>query len=236
MAGISYTGDLVAGQMNITPLVIRFTKDDKNVYMHLVQDANVIAPDDPIKVSFDRNMIDPILKGFKIQQRDSCNVAIDMTSFFAGDEKLISPIKDSDPLAKMLSGRQGVEGSFYKDGSAITKVKAFPDNMIIESQLAYTTRKVTDPYTVRVSRSIMKLPDDPMKSRLQDNRVGYFYDTKKLYSSSNDKIETYNIINRFRMEPKDEDLEAYFSGTLVEPKRKSGSMWIPLFRTSGAKR
>ncbi len=220
VAGISYTGDLVAGQMNITPLVIRFTKDDKNVYMHLVQDANVIAPDDPIKVSFDRNMIDPILKGFKIQQRDSCNVAIDMTSFFAGDEKLISPIKDSDPLAKMLSGRQGVEGSFYKDGSAITKVKAFPDNMIIESQLAYTTRKVTDPYTVRVSRSIMKLPDDPMKSRLQDNRVGYFYDTKKLYSSSNDKIETYNIINRFRMEPKDEDLEAYFSGTLVEPKKK----------------
>lgn len=92
VAGISYTGDLVAGQMNITPLVIRFTKDDKNVYMHLVQDANVIAPDDPIKVSFDRNMIDPILKGFKIQQRDSCNVAIDMTSFFAGDEKLISPI------------------------------------------------------------------------------------------------------------------------------------------------
>lgn len=66
----------------------------------------------------------------------------------------------------------------------------------------------------------MKLPDDPMKSRLQDNRVGYFYDTKKLYSSSNDKIETYNIINRFRMEPKDEDLEAYFSGTLVEPKKK----------------
>lgn len=220
VAGISYTGDLVAGQMNITPLVIRFTKDDKNVYMHLVQDANIVDPNDPIKVSFDRNMIDPVLKGFKIKHRNSGSVAIDMTAFFSGDEKLISPIKDSDPFAKMLSGRQGVEGTFYKDGSTITKVKAFPDNIIIESQLAYTTKKVTDPYTVKVSRSIMKLPDNPMKPRLQDNRVGYFYDTKKLYSSNNDKIEVYNIINRFRVEPKDEDLDAYFAGKLVEPKKK----------------
>ncbi len=220
VAGISYTGDLVAGQMNITPLVIRFTKDDKNVYMHLVQDANIVDPADPIKVSFDRNMIDPVLKGFKIKHRSGGNVAINMTDFFVGDEKLISPIKDSDPLAKLLSGRQGVERSYYRDGSSITKVKAFPDNIIIESQLAYTTKKVTDPYTVRVSRSIMKLPDNPMKPRLQDNRVGYFFDTKKLYSSDNDKIETYNIINRFRVEPKEEDMEAYFAGKLVEPKKK----------------
>ena len=220
VAGISDTGDLVAGQMNITPLMIRFSKDDKNVYMHLVQDANIVDPADPIKVSFDRNMLDPVVKGFKIKQRTAGHVAIDVTSFFANDEKIISPIKDADPLAKMLSGRQGIEGTFYKDGSSISKVKSFPDNVLVESRLAYTTRKVTEPYTVVVSRTIMKLPDEPMRCRLQDNRVGFFSDARNLFTSSQDKIQSYKIINRFRVEPKDEDLETYFAGKLVEPKKK----------------
>ncbi len=218
--GISSTGDYVAGQMNITPLVVSFSKDDHNVYMHIVQAGNVINDKDPIKLSFDKNMINPVVKGFKIKNRDGKRVVIDVTSFFVGNEKLISPIKDSDPIAAALSGRKGIDGTYYKDGSSITKVKAFPDNIIIESRLAYTTPKAHDPYTVVVSRSLMKLPDVPMKSRLQDNRVGYFYDMKKLYSSDIDKVENYAIINRFRVEPKEEDLEAYFAGKLVEPKKK----------------
>ena len=218
--GISNTGDLVAGQMNMTPIMIRFTKDDKNVYMHRVQEHNEIAENDPIKKSFDKNMLDPVLKGFKIKRRSRGKVIIDVTSFFSGDEKVISPIKDADPLAKMLSGRSGIEGNFYKDGSNITEVKAFPDNIIIRSQLAYTTDKAAQPYTVNVSRLIMRLPDQPMRSRLHDNRVGFFYDNKKLYTSAADRIEQYGVINRFRLEPKEEDMQAYFAGQLVEPKKK----------------
>ncbi len=218
--GISDTGDLVAGQMNVTPLVIRFSKDSYNVYMHIVQDGAVVPENDPIKSSFDVNFIDPVVKGFKIKDKSGGMTVIDVTDFFKKDEKIISPIKQTDPITAVLSGKKSIEGSYYGDGSAIKKVKSFPENIVVESQLAYTTSKVQNPYTVSVARSIVMLPDDPMPQRLQDNRVGYFYDMKELYSSKLDGSKPYQIINRFRLEPREEDREAYFSGKLVEPKKK----------------
>lgn len=220
VSAISSTADLVAGQMNITPLVVRFTKNDQSVFMHIVQSDAVIDANDPLKCSFDRNVIDPVVKGFRIVGRNRDHVLIDATNFFCSGDKLITPIKDSDPLAKLLSGRSGIEGTYYPEGSSITAVKSFPDNIMIESQLAFNTRKAAQPYTVRVSRSLLRLPDVPMASRLQDNRVGYFNDMKTLYSSNLDKVENYNIINRWRLEPKDEELADYYAGKLVEPKKK----------------
>lgn len=218
--GISETGDLVAGQMNITPLVIRFSKDHNNVYMHIMQDKGVVNDNDPIKSSFNKNFIDPIVKSFKIKCKEEGKSFIDVTSFFKGNEALITPIKELDPISVMLSGRRGVDGTHYDDASSITAVKCFPGNIMIESRLSYTTKKAHSPYTVSVARHIVQLPDEPMKPRLQDNRVGYFSDNKELFSSDLDGSKTYQIINRFRVEPKEEDLEAYYSGTLVEPKQK----------------
>lgn len=76
--GISNTGDLVAGQMNITPLVIRFSKDAHNVYMHIVQNDAVVEENDPIKSSFDVNFLDPIVKGFKIKDKSGGKTVIDV--------------------------------------------------------------------------------------------------------------------------------------------------------------
>lgn len=218
--GISNTGDLVAGQMNVTPAVIRFSKDAYNVYMHLVQNDAVVEEDDPIKSSFDVNFIDPIVKGFKIKRSSGGKTVIDVTDFFKTDEKIISPIKPADPITMVLNGKKGVDGSYYADGSAIRSVKSFPENIVVESRLAYTTSKPRKPYTVSMSRSIVRLPDNPMPQRLQDNRVGYFYDMKELFSSKLDGSKSYQIINRFRIEPREEDREAYFAGKLVEPKKK----------------
>lgn len=218
--GLSRTDDYVAGQMCSTPRLIKFTKDKQNVYLHLVQTDNEVAKDDPISASFDRNFIDPVLKGFKIAGTDSTSVFIDVTSFFSGNEKSISPIKESNPLTKLLGGRDGIKGTFYSDGSAITAVKSFPFNLEVESQLAYTTQNATRPYTVLMSRSIVMLPDDPMPSRLQDNRVGYFSTDKYLYSSKLDRIKPYAVIHRHRLQPRPQDREAYFAGKLVEPEKK----------------
>ena len=40
-----------------------------------------------------------------------------------------------------------------------------------------------EPYTVQVHRSFIVLPDEPMRMRLQDNRVGYFYSDRSLYTT-----------------------------------------------------
>lgn len=217
---VSRTSDYVAGQMCSSPMLINFTKDATKVYLTLVQHANVVAADDPIKASFERNFINPVLKGFKIEKQWKGNVLIDVTSFFSGNEKSITPIKDNGPVAKLLGARDGIKGTYYADGSAVTAVKSFPENLEIESRLAYTTPTATRPYTVVMSRSIVKLPDDVMKSRMQDNRVGYFCTDKMLYSSSLDRVTPYTIIHRHRLEPRDEEMEDYFAGKLVEPKKK----------------
>ena len=218
--GVSQTNDWVAGQMCGNPLLIGFTRDPYNIYLHLLQTDDVVDKDDPIAPSFDRNFINPILKGFKITKRLPESSIIDVTSFFGGNEKVISPIKESNPLGKLLGVKDGIKGTFYAGGSAITSVKSFPDNVEVESCLAYTTSMAKRPYTVAMSRSIVKLPDDPMPVRLQDNRVGFFSDTKYHYSSKLDRVTPYSIINRHRLEPREEDREAYFAGQLVEPKKK----------------
>lgn len=216
---LSQTNDWVAGQV-VSSRLIRFTRNDNNVFIQLPQSSNVVDPSDPIAASFDLNFAEPVLKSFKIEHKENGNSYIDVTSFFAGNEKSISPIKESNPITKLLGGKDGIKGTFYADGSGVVSVKSFPENVEVKSRLAYTTPTAAAPYTVTMSRSIVRLPDEPMPVRLHDKRVGYFSEYKNLYSSKLDGTKVYEIISRHRLEPKDEDRERYFAGELVEPKKK----------------
>lgn len=220
ISAISDTRDYVAGQMHVDPLLIRFTTDGRNVYMHQIQHINTIDKNDPIAPAFERNNIDPVLKGFKIQATKGDNVLIDMTAFFGTNEKCISPIKASNPIAKLLGSSDGIKGTFQSASSGISEVKAFENNIEIKSLLSFmTTGVIEKPYSVSMHRSFFVLPEELMSIRLQDNRVGYFYNNKSVFSSDADRIEEKNYINRWRLEPKPEDREKYFNGELVEPQK-----------------
>ena len=219
IAETSNTHDYVAGQMATNPLMIRFSKDGQKVYMHLVQSSNMVDQNDPIASAFNKNFADPVLKGFKIVARNQGNVVIDVTSFFGGNEKCISPIKQESPLAKLFGGGNSLKGTFAADASNILSVKTFPNNIEIKSLLSFTTTPLNQPYSVTVHRSLFVLPDTLMAMRLQDNRVGYFSSDKSLYTSSKDKIIPQTFIHRWRIEPKKQDLERYFKGELVEPMK-----------------
>lgn len=99
-------------------------------------------------------------------------------------------------------------------------MKTFPKNIEIESTLSFnTTGMIKKPYSVKVHRSLFVLPEDPMPMRYQDNRVGFFNNNKNIYSSSKDKVESKTYINRWRLQPKPEDMDKYFAGELVEPQK-----------------
>lgn len=217
VAETSNTQDYVAGQMATNPIMFRITKDDSKVYFHEVQTSNTVNSNDPIKASFDKNFADPVLKGFKIAARNKNNVVIDVTSFFAGNEKCISPIKQDSPLGKLFGGSKSIKGTFVQDASNIVSIKNFEKNIEIKSLLSYLTSPLNDPYSVIVHRSLFVLPDTVMDKRLQDNRVGFFSSDKYLYTSDADKILRKTYIHRWRLEPKPEDRERYFRGDLVEP-------------------
>ena len=97
-------------------------------------------------------------------------------------------------------------------------VKSFEKNLEITSRLNYNAE--SGAYTVQMRRSIVALPKEPMKMRYQDSRVGYFSTKFYTYSSNKDYIDPKEFIHRWRVEPKDEDLEKYYNGELVEPKKQ----------------
>ncbi|GAE19903.1 hypothetical protein JCM6294_3021 [Bacteroides pyogenes DSM 20611 = JCM 6294] len=105
IAETSNTHDFVSGQMATRPILIRFSKDNNKVYMHLVQKDNTVSPSDPIAVSFSRNFADPVLKAFKIAGKNGNNVLIDVTPFFGGNETSISPSSRTVPLPNCWADR-----------------------------------------------------------------------------------------------------------------------------------
>lgn len=221
IASTSDGSDYVAGQMNVQPFAIRFTTDGRNVYMHKLMSVNEIDDKDPILPSFRNNNFDPVITGFKMAAKHGKNVLVNATTFFAGNEKSISPLKETSPIAKLFGGSDGIKGTFSSNASGIVSAKAFAQNVEIVSMLTYqTTGIVQKPYSVVVHRSLFALPEKSnMTRRLQDNRVGYFHTSKNFYSSDADRIEDKTYVNRWNLRPKAEDMDRYFAGELVEPEK-----------------
>lgn len=201
-------------------MLIQLTKDERNVYFNLVQSNDMVSREDPISASFDRNFMNPRLKGFKIVARNNDNVVIDVTSFFGTNEASISPLKQDSPLGKLFGGNSGIKGTFAADASGIDAAKVFPQNIEIKSTLTFnTTGIIKKPYSVRVHRSLFVLPTNPMPMRYQDNRVGFFYNDKSIFSSDKDNIDNKTFIHRWRLQPKPEDMDGYMKGELVKPMK-----------------
>lgn len=201
----SNTADAVAGQMVSEPFMVRLKKQGDKVYMYSVETLNFVDEDDPIAPSYKRNFEEPILTSFRVEAENANNVVIDVTDFFLGGEGNIDPAEDSK-----------VAGSMQRGSSYISSARSFPRNVEIKSILSY--RKDNYPYTIEVHRSVVLLPEKPMKPRLQDNRVGYFSSRRNRFTTKLDKIENFQIIHRWRLEPS--DTLAYNRGELVEPLQK----------------
>lgn len=208
----SNSSNFTAGEMLGDPFMFCLSADTSNVYMHTVQTYDKVKEDDPIATSFKRNFNNPILKTFKIKASRNDTLLIDVTSFFVSNEKCITPIRQS------VCTRGTMSASYDASASRLKEVKSFEKNIEITSILNFN---ITDGgYTLTMRRSIIELPKEPMRSRYQDNRVGYFSSGYHYYTSEADKILPKEFIHRWRVEPKEEDLEKYFKGELVEPKKQ----------------
>ena len=199
--------DFVAGQMINDPFMVRFSTDSTNVYMHSVLCEDVLREGDPIAPSFKRNFNDPIMKTFEVKATKGDTLLIDMTAFFGRDEKCITPMGSSPMTGKKPSAM------FDPSASRVKEVKNFPRNMEISSQMNYNGQN--GPLTLVVRRSVVELDKDPMPMRYKDRRVGYFSTPRNFYTSDKDRVEDFEFIHRWRIEPK--DMAAYLRGELVEP-------------------
>lgn len=218
VSSISDNADVIAGQMPTDPLLVEWGCDDDNVYL-LDADVRAICDStESISKGVELNYMKPIRKSFPIKavNPDSTGVVIDVSKFFCSDEEYMSPFIPASPFDALFGGPK-LKGSFQSDMSSILSFNAFPKNIVFRTRMVYTVS--SKPFTAIVSVSMIQLPDEPMKPRLADHRIGYFTNSHIEYSEDKDRSEVVRYINRWRLEPKPEDMEKYRRGELVEPAK-----------------
>lgn len=210
--------DVVAGQMPRSPMLITFSCDRNYVFIHVKNSKNVCDTASTMFASFERNFVDPMWQSYKIEAvtKDSSAYVIDVTSLFLSDVKELSPFRDMG-MGDVLSRKKPLSGSLVASKSAIIECKAFQDNINIKSRLSYSVEGT--PFTCLVTRNLIVLPKKPMRSRIADQRIGYFSESRNYFSDKKDGLENYAIINRWNVAPRPEDVERHKNGELVEPEK-----------------
>ena len=127
-----------------------------------------------------------------------------------------TPVIDVTPVFMgKVKGLEGLGDDKMNDKASVVKnVKAFERNIEARVLGLFTRKngKETENVTAEVRHSILALPDDLMKPRYYNHRVGFFDDRYVDYNSIKNKVETKRLINRWRLEKKDPN------AALSEPK------------------
>lgn len=181
----------------------------------------------PLEASFDIKAFSPNNDG----------VVFDVTDYINGDNDILffdSRVKKAFSLAQLLADR-----------SYIQEIKAFPMNVEIKTMKTYMKTSPpapgnpmsgsSSPITYELNSSMVLLPKVPMQSRYFDPRVGYFATGYTDFDANPQGVKRIAMITRWRLEPKDEDIEKYKRGELVEPKKPivyyidpaTPSKWVP---------
>lgn len=201
--------------MNYENKIITFHKDlvAKKVWVKSSIPKISSPAGDAITRSVNDNFSESIIEVFDIETKnsDSTSVVIKANKVFDGKQKSFN-----DVLSNISFG-----GSVKSELSYIESVKTFPKNIVVKSQL---TTSVSEggpalSVTIGVTSNIILLDKVPMKPRFADKRIGYFSEEHWYFSDSQHAVLEKELITRWRLEPKKEDIEKYKKGELVEPKK-----------------
>jgi hypothetical protein len=214
--------------------VLRWERKNKNLLLRIVS-HNVVADTIlPVHEAVVNSNLEPILFSFPIKaiSKDSTATVIDATALFSTDIK---------PL-----GLPGFYRKFYqatrmdKTRSYIDRVSSYPQNIEVRHVKTYFASKAPSnsalgSITLEMSNSMVLLPKVPMKRRYFDERVGWFARGQTDYGLDAQESKTVTYLDRYRLEVKDEDIEKFKRGELVEPKkqivyyvdRATPEEWVP---------
>lgn len=124
-----------------------------------------------------------------------------------------------------IKGLLGI-GALQTDKSYISSISAYPINVELRTVRTYSRGPIggqpqasTLPVTYELNSSIVLLPKVPMKARYADARVGYFAQSYTDFDANPQGVRQTAMMVRWRLEPKDADIEKYKRGELVEPKK-----------------
>jgi len=228
------------GGRKINTQVLRWEKRPTRVLLRVVSHGIVAADSLPVHEAVLNSNFEPVLYAFDIKalnKKDSLNITtvIEVDDLFMKDAKALG-------MPEFYRKRYKVT-RLDESRSYIESIKSYPLN--IEARHVKTYAASQPPsngslgsISIEINNSMVLLPDTPMKRRYFDRRVGWFLRGQTDYGMEAQKSKTVNFLERWRLEVKDEDLEKFKNGELVEPKkpivyyidRATPKKWVPFLK------
>lgn len=200
--------------------VLKWEKKDKRVLLRVVSYKIYAADSLPIHEAVMNSNFEPILQSFDIKaiKKDSTgnSTVIEVNDLFEKDAKALG-IPEYYRKEYKIS-------RLDKDRSYIESIKSYPLNIEARHVKTYLasnppSNETLGSITVEMNNSMVLLPKEPMKRRYFDERVGWFARGQVDYGLNAQSSKTIRYLDRWRLEVKDEDLEKFNKGELVEPKK-----------------
>lgn len=186
-----------------------------NGYIYITQPTPSYLNDTTaINYKYLLNKTAPISHALKMVAQSPTTTLVDVTDMIMDDDALFS-LKGAAAELKL--------GMPQSELTEIKRVEAFPENINFISQRAYTLNEPAkgelNTSLWEVCSSWMLLPEIPMMPKIEDARVGYFTHGLTGLSARNDINYLGAMAAHWRLEPKEEDLQRYLAGEIVEPKK-----------------
>ena len=234
-AGGNYGGE----QVNLQ--TVHFERGPSHTIFFKVLTIVNVATDSsqPIAQAVSNSNMNPIAFAFDVRaygksaDSSSNTTVIEVTDFFKGDNQPVS----LPPAVK----RRFNMAAIATDRSYIESIRTYPINTEIRTVKTFTVTpgqpqapaaggrqpagtlaaaEVAGAITVEINNSFLLLPKTPMRRRIFDPRVGFFASRFTVYGDDQQRVEETEFIHHWRLEPKDEDIDKWKRGELVEPKKQ----------------
>ena len=207
-SGIGFGG----GKQNTQ--VLRWQKRDKKVLLRVVSHEVFAADSLPVHEAVVNSNFEPILYSFPIKaySLDSTATVINVTDLFKTDVKALG--------LPSFRRKQYKITRLESNKSFIESVKSYPNNIEARHVKTYAasappSNSSTGTVSVEINNSMILLPDNPMKRRYFDQRVGWFSRGQVDYGLGDQRSRELVYLDRWRLEIKAEDLDKFKAGVLV---------------------
>ncbi|RFZ90931.1 DUF5117 domain-containing protein [Mucilaginibacter conchicola] len=183
----------------------------------LVIRNNIVATDtqqgNAISQAVNRSLGNPILKSLPIVAYGPGGMSylVDVSQWFKEKNSLVTDLGSSAIDKKAQDGKD-----FYID-----EIATYPLNTKITVSATYKSEigRYMGWFNVQTNASFIMLPRVAMQRRYADDRIGYFTNTVLPFSDNQQRVDWKKFIVRWRLEPRDADVEKWERGELVEPKK-----------------
>jgi hypothetical protein len=206
--------ELPLNRHKMSEQVLKWEKFDNNIFLKQASYSKFANDSLPISIAVSNSNFEPIISSFEIavENKENNSHVIDVTSLYKSDIKIFGFPQSSRKGYKITSLDSKL--------SFIESIRSFPLNIETKHIKTYkSSNSRNGQISMVLNNSMILLPKEPMKRRYFDQRVGWFTSAQTDYGIDNQEAETVRYLDRWRLEIKDEDIDKFKNGELVEPKK-----------------